>query len=104
MQNAAARGHPLHAARAEQTGVALVVVMAHAPGQHIGDGLEAAVRMFRKTRQIIARFIRTELVEHQKRIEIRQLGRTDHTRESHARAIARRVSAHDLFDAPLLRR
>jgi hypothetical protein len=44
-QDAAAGSHPLRAAGAEQTGISLVIVMAHAPCEHVGNGHAAALRM-----------------------------------------------------------
>ena len=69
MNDAAARRHPLHAAGAEQARVALVVAVAHAAGEHVGDGLEAAMRVIRKARDVVVGIVGAELVEQQERIE-----------------------------------
>ena len=55
MDHAAAGGHPLHAAVLQQPFMAGAVAMAHAAGDHVGDGLEAAVRMVGKPGDIIVR-------------------------------------------------
>ena len=45
MHDAAARGHPLHVAGAERAAVAEAVAVLDGAGEHVGDGLDAAVRM-----------------------------------------------------------
>jgi hypothetical protein len=98
MHDAAAGGHPLHAARAEQAGVAHVVAVAHAAGQHIGHGLEAAMRMVGKAGEIIRGGVGAELVQHQKGIEIGQAGPADDAGETHPRPVAGRLAADDADD------
>src|SRR5207248_6065160 len=61
--------HPLHAAVLQQTLVARAVAMAHAAGDHVRDGLEAAMRMVGEAADIVLRVVGTERIEHQKRIE-----------------------------------
>ena len=60
---AAAGGHPLHAAVAEQALIAGRVAVAHAPGNHVGDGLEAAVRVVGKAGDVVAGLVRAKGVE-----------------------------------------
>ncbi len=62
-------GHPLHAAGAEQARVALIVAVPHAAREHVGDGLEAAMRMVREAREVVVGIVGAELVEQQERIE-----------------------------------
>ena len=69
MDHAAPGGHPLHAAVAEQALVARAVAVAHAAGKHVGDGLEAAMRMVRKAGDVVVRVVAAERVQHQERIE-----------------------------------
>ncbi len=69
VDHAAAGGHPLHAAVGQQPFVAGRVAMAHAAGDHVGDGLEAAVRMIGKAGDVVAGLVGTKRVEHQERIE-----------------------------------
>jgi len=49
MDDAAARSHPLDIASLEHAPVARGIRMFHASVEHDGDGLEATVRMLRKT-------------------------------------------------------
>ncbi len=103
MDDTATGGHPLHAAGAEQADIALVVAMAHAPGQHIGDGLEAAVRMVGKTADIVGRLVRAEFVQHQEGVEIRQFRPADDPGEANPGPVAGRASAHDAEHLPVSR-
>ena len=54
----------------EQAVVALVVAVAHAPGEHVGHGLEAAMRMIGEAGDVVVGVVGAELVEHQERIEM----------------------------------
>ena len=44
-------------------------MMPHASLQHVGDGLEAAVRVVGEARQVVVWIVGEEFVEHQERIE-----------------------------------
>ena len=65
MQNAAACGHPLDAARAQATGIAEAVRVVNAACQHISDGLDAAVRVPGKACRVVFRDVVTKIVHHQ---------------------------------------
>ena len=58
----AARGHPLHVARAHLAPIAEAVAMFDAAAQDVRDRLDAAVRMPRESREIILRVLVTEIV------------------------------------------
>ena len=45
------------------------IAVAHAPGDHVGHGLEAAVRVVGKAADVVARVVGAEGVEHQERVE-----------------------------------
>jgi len=87
MQDAAAGGHPLHAARAEVAPVAVVVAVAHMAGKHVGHRLEAAVRMLGKAGEVVVRAVGAELVQQQERVEHVQAGLADDALELDARAV-----------------
>ena len=91
MHDAAAGGHPLHVAGAEGAAVAEAVAVLDGAGQHVGDRLDAAMRMPRKAREIIGRDVVAEIVEQQERIELLRCRRT-RTRGADAR---RRLRAWD---------
>ena len=44
--------------------------MAHVAVEHVSDGFEATMRMFRKAADIVVRIIGIELIEHQERIHM----------------------------------
>ena len=98
MHDAAAGAHPLHAARRQQAGIALVVRVAHTPGEHIGDRLEAAVRMARKATDVVGRAVRAELIKEQERIEHVEVALADHARQFHAGAVRGRLAAQHKCD------
>src|SRR5690606_27679224 len=67
--------------------------------EHVGHGLEAAVRMARKPGQVVLRAIGAELVEQQERIEIRQLGTADDARQLDPGPVGRGRAADRAGDA-----
>ena len=95
MNDAAAGGHPLHRARPKQADIALVVAMAHSAREHIGDGLEAAMRVRRKAGDVGVGIVRVERIEHQERIEILKPRLADDAGELHPRAIRGGDAVHD---------
>ena len=70
VHDAAARGHPLHVAGAERAAIAEAVAVIDGAGEHIGDGLDAAMRMPRKAGEVVGRAVVAEIVEQQERIEL----------------------------------
>ena len=70
MDDAAAGRHPLHVARADRAAVAQAVAVLDGARQHVGDGLDAAVRMPGEAGQVIVGTIVAEVVEQQERIEL----------------------------------
>jgi hypothetical protein len=95
MDDAAPRRHPLHAAGIETARMTLIVAMAHAARQHIGHGLEAAMRMLGKAGDVIGGIVRAEFVQHQEWIDVIELRRADEAVELHPRAVADRNATHD---------
>ena len=61
--------HPLDAAGLDHALVAVVVLVPHAPVQHVRHRLEAAVRMRREAGEVVARVRAVEVVEHQERVD-----------------------------------
>jgi hypothetical protein len=57
VHDAASGGHPLHVTGAQGAGVAEAVAMFDGTGQHIGNGLDAAVRMPGKALEVILRLV-----------------------------------------------
>ena len=61
--------HPLHAAILQQAFMAGAVAMPHAPGDHVGDGLETTVRMIGKAGDVVVGLVAAKGIEHQERVE-----------------------------------
>jgi hypothetical protein len=99
MDDAAARGHPLHAARLEQADVADAVAMAHPALEHDRHGLEAAVRMVGKAADVVVGRIAAEGVEHQERVEPALQRLRQDAGQADARAVGRGLAADDALDA-----
>src|SRR5690349_24930904 len=86
MQNAAARGHPLHITRAERSGIAQAVAVLHSAGKDVGDGDNSAVRMPWKSREIVGRNIVPKIIEEKKRIELVGLAESECSAQPYARS------------------
>lgn len=74
------------------------VAVAHAPGDHVGDGFEATVRMVGKPGDVVAGAVAAKGIEHQKRIQppLQVLGQ--YPREFDARPVRRGLTGDDLLD------
>ena len=86
MHDAASGGHPLDVARAEVAAIAEAVAMLHLAREHIGDGLDAAVRMPGEAGQIVVRVLVPEIVEEQERIELGRVAESERAPQLDARA------------------
>ncbi len=85
-------GHPLHATGLQQADVAHVVFVAHASFEHVGDGLEAAVRVRREAGDVVVRIVGAEFVEHQEGVEALDTGAADHSVQAHTGAVGCRLA------------
>src|SRR5262245_12654240 len=100
MEDAAARGHPLHVARAERSAIAKAVAVINRAGEHIGDRLDAAMRMPRKTREIVVGTLVAKIIEQQKRIELGRRAKAEAAVQFHTRAFHCRRSFDDALYRP----
>src|SRR5690606_34217698 len=92
MDHAAPGGHPLHATVFEQAFMAGAVTVQHAPGDHVGDGLEAAVRVVGKAGDVVVGLVATEGVEHQEGVEPALQRLAEHAGELDAGAVRGRLA------------
>ncbi len=97
VNDAAARCHPLHIARADDAAVAHAVSMRHRPRQNVSDRLDSPVRMPGESGQIILRDIVAEIVQKKERIEVFCVSKTEGSAKMHSRTFERRFR----FDKPL---
>src|SRR5712691_2854397 len=98
MHDTAAGGHPLHVAGAERAAVAEAVAVLDRAREHVGDGLDAAMRMPRKAGTVILRPLVAKIVEQQERIEFVGIAEAECALEFDTGAFDRRLRLDDLLD------
>src|SRR5256712_7001670 len=98
VQNPTPGGHPLHVAGAELAPVSKTVAVIDASRQDIRDGLDAAVRMPRKSCAIVFRTIVAEVVEQEEWIEFARIPEAEGATQPHARTLDCRFGLNDSFD------
>src|SRR5262245_274765 len=86
VQDAAARGHPLHVARSQTALVAETVAVINGAREDVCDRLDAAMRMPRKPGEVVAGSVVPEVVEQQERIEVARVAETKRALQPDARA------------------
>lgn len=70
MDNAARGFHPLDPAGAQIALIAHTVAVLHVPVDHVGERYKAAVRVVGKSGDIFVGVVATEMVEHEKWVEV----------------------------------
>jgi hypothetical protein len=98
VQDSAPGSHPLHVPGAQGAAVSQTVAVIDAARQHIGDGLDAPVRMPGKSRAIVVGAVVAEVVEQQKGIELARVAEAEGAAQLHAGALDRRLGLNDSFD------
>ena len=102
VQDAGAGGHPLRGAVLDDAAAAVGVLVLERSVDHVGDGLEAAVRMPRRAARLARRVVDlAHLVHVDERVEVAHVhaGERAHDRESLALVSAR--AGGDRPDRPL---
>ena len=99
MEDAAARRHPLDVAGAEAAAVAEAVAVLDGAGEHVGDRLDAAMRMPREAGEVVVGTIVAEVVEQQKRIELGGVAESERAAQLDAGAFERGLRRDDSFDS-----
>ncbi len=97
VQDAAAGRHPLHVAGGHLALVAEAVAVLDRAGKHVGDGLDAAMRMPGKSREVILGILVAKIVQQQKGIELFGLAETEGALQFHAGAFDRRFGLNNLL-------
>ncbi len=78
VQDAAPAGHPLHIAGTDQAGIAKAVTVVGGTLEHVGDGLNAPVRVHREAADgTFERVIEGKMVKEQERIKFIRSARGD---------------------------
>ena len=71
VDHSGASRHPLHAARSDDRASSSGVFVHHRPVKEIGDGLESAVRMTRRTNGLARRVVSgPHLIEQEERVDV----------------------------------
>src|SRR5215467_2297596 len=96
VKNSAACSHPLHIAGGHLAFVAQAIAMLDRSGEHIGDGLDASVRMPGKSRKIVGWVIVPEIVQQKKRIEFLGFAEAEGTLEFHSCTFKGRLGLNNL--------
>ncbi len=78
------------------------IAVQHAAGEHIGDGLEAAVRMIRKARDVVVRLIAAKGVEHEKGVQAFLQGTLEQPGQFYPRPIGGHSAGYDALHPALL--
>ena len=89
VDDAAAGGHPLHVAGGDGAVVAHAVAVLDGSGEHVGDGLDAAMRMPGKAGEIVLGNVVAEVVEQQERVEVGGVAEAEGAAQMHAGAFER---------------
>src|ERR1700691_394659 len=84
VDDSASGRHPLYVTRSDRATVPDAVAVFHSSGEHIGDGLDAAMRMPGEACQIIPRNVVAEVVEQEERIELRCISEAERPAQMYA--------------------
>src|SRR3984957_10837758 len=95
MNDSAARRHPLDVGRGYGAVVGHAVARVDSAGQDVRDGLDSAVRMRRKTGEIVFRDVVAKIVQEKKRIEVGSVAEAEGAPQMDACAVARRFGADE---------
>ncbi len=89
VHDAAARGHPLHVARAQRAFVPQAVAVVHGALEHVGDGLDAAVRVPGESLEEVLGALVAEVVEQEEGVELLGLPEPEGATKLHSGAFQR---------------
>ena len=100
MDHATTGRHPLHATAFQQAFVPRAVTVQHAAGQHVGDGLEATMRMVGKAGNVVIRLVAAKGIKHQEGIEPALQILREHAGQPYASAIGSGYARDQAIHAP----
>jgi hypothetical protein len=98
MDDAAARGHPLHVPRIDDPAVPDAVSVFHLTAQDVGNRFDASMGMPWKPLDVVFRVIRTKIVEKEKRVKLGDLIVPEGSFEVDARSFNGRTTLPDLLN------
>ena len=88
--------HPLHIARTQVAAITHMVLVAHVAIEHVGHRLEPAMRVCRKTGDVVVRIVRVKLIEHEEWIHVQAALAAEAAAQPHAGAVRRRHRLDDM--------
>src|SRR5579871_431044 len=100
VDNAATRRHPLHIPSRDGAAISHAVAVLHGSRQHVGNRLDAAMRMPRKAGEVILRNIVTKIVQKQEGIELGRLSESKCTPQMHPGALQGGLSLNQSLYRP----
>ena len=95
VQDAPAGRHPLHVAGAQGTVVAQAVGMVDRAGEHVGDGLDPAMRVPGEAGLVVGGTIVAEIVEQQERVVLARVAEPEGAAQPDAGTLHRRAGLDD---------
>ncbi len=93
-----ARGHPLDVAGGDNALIAHAVAVLHVAFEHVGDGLDAPVRMPGEPLEIVLRPVIAKIVQEQKGVELRHFAEAEDPLEMHPGPFEGGFGLQDLAD------
>src|ERR1700736_76233 len=100
MDDAASGGHPLDVARGNSAMIAHAIAVFHGSCQDVCYCLDSAMRVPRKTRQIVLGNVIAEVVEKKKRVEVGGVAESERAAQVHTRAFECRLGLNKPLDGP----
>ena len=97
MDDPAAGRHPLNVAGGNGAAIPHAIAVFHRTGEHVGDRLDATMRMPRKAGQVILGNVIAKIVEKEERVEIGRVPETESPAQMHARAFKRGLRLDKAF-------
>ena len=100
VENPAPGRHPLNVAGAQLAAIAEAIAVVDRSGEHVGDGLDAAMGVPGETGTVVIGPIVAKIVEQEKGIELPGISESECTPQLHARAFDGGLGLDNAFDRP----
>jgi hypothetical protein len=89
VNDASARRHPLDIARPNSAAVSQTIRMFNGAGQDVRDGLDTPVRVPGKAGEVVIRYVVSEVIKQQERVELGRVAEPESTPQTHSGAFQR---------------
>src|SRR5262249_42295844 len=98
MNDAAAGGHPLHVACANGPAIPHAIAVIDGAGENIRDRLDSAMRMPRKSREVVFRNIVAKIIQQEKGIEVGGVAESEGAAEMDSGSFQGWLGFHESLD------